>query len=170
MNRRQVFSVIVAAPLVRAQTRPPSIRERVLGAWDLISWEETNAATGEIAYPCGKNAVGQIIYDASGRMSAQIMNPERREVGGQPRVNLSWVKELSGAQALDVLSGYISYFGRFTVDEARHAITHHVNGDIKPGTAAVDKVRFAEFLTKDRIVLKYPNGPNENRLIWERAR
>ena len=170
MNRRQMFSVIVAAPLVGAQTKQPSIRERILGSWDLISWDETTAATGEITYPCGKNAVGQIIYDASGRMSAQIMNPERREVGGQSRVNLSWVKELSGAQALDVLSGFISYFGLFKVDEAKGIITHHVNGDIKPGTAGADKFRSADFLTKDRILLKYPNGPNENRLIWERAR
>ena len=88
MNRRHVFSVIVAAPLVGAQTKQPSIRERILGAWDLISWDETNAATGEITYPCGKNAVGQIIYDASGRMSAQIMNADRRKHLGYTKLQI----------------------------------------------------------------------------------
>ncbi len=169
MNRRHVFSVIVAAPLVGAQTKQPSIRERILGAWDLISWDETNAATGEITYPCGKNAVGQIIYDASGRMSAQIMNADRRKLPN-PGGNLAWVKELNFEHALEVLGGCISYFGAFEVDETKHTVTHHTRGDVRPGAAGLDRVRSAEFLTKDRILLKYPNGPNENRLIWERAR
>lgn len=48
MNRRLVLSVIASAPLLSAQTKQSSIRERVLGAWDLISWEETDAATGDV--------------------------------------------------------------------------------------------------------------------------
>jgi hypothetical protein len=169
MNRRQVFSVIVAAPAVGAQTKQPSIRERVLGAWDLISWEETNAATGDITYPCGKNAAGQIIYDASGRMSGQIMNADRRKLPN-PSGNLAWVKALNFEDALEVLGGCISYFGAFDVDEAKHTVTHHVMGDVRPGTVGLDRVRSAEFLADDRVLLKYLNGPNENRLIWERAR
>lgn len=165
-----MISVIAGAPLVGAQTRQPSIREKVLGAWDLISWEETNSATGEITYPCGKNVVGQIIYDASGRMSGQIMNLDRSKIGTRVGGNLAWVSRLTGAEAIEVLGGCISYFGRYDIDEAKKIVTHHVIGDVRPTGVGDDRPRSVEFLADGRVLLKYPNGPNENRLIWERAR
>jgi hypothetical protein len=170
MNRRQVCSVIVAAPLAGAQTKQPSIRGRVLGARDLISWEETNAATGEITYPCGKNVVGQIIYDASGRMSGQIVNRDRSKTGSPVGGHLAWVRRLSATEAMEVLGGCISYFGRYDIDEADRVVTHHVMGDIRPSGVGDNRSRSAEFLADGRVLLAYPSGPNENRLIWERAR
>ena len=100
----------------------------MLGAWDLISWEESDAATGEVTYPSCKNVVGQIIYDASGRMSGQIMNLDRSKSGSRVGGNLAWVSRLTGAEAIEVLGGCISYFGRYDIDEAMKIVAHHVMG------------------------------------------
>ena len=47
-----------------------SDHQRLLEAWRLVTWEErTDRGLG---YPLGPDAIGQISYDASGRMSAQL--------------------------------------------------------------------------------------------------
>jgi Lipocalin-like domain len=50
--------------------------EKLLGTWRLISWEERKAGL-EVSYLLGADAVGQISYDAVGRMSAKLMRPNQ---------------------------------------------------------------------------------------------
>ena len=76
-----MIAAAVAAPLATAQTKQLTFRKQLLGSWKLISWEEKDPGTGKVTYTCGKNAIGRIMYDADGRMAAQIMNPDRRKVG-----------------------------------------------------------------------------------------
>ncbi len=42
-----------------------------VGAWVLDDWRTTNEA-GEVAFPFGQTALGQIIYSSSGRMTAMF--------------------------------------------------------------------------------------------------
>ena len=58
MNRRQLLTATIAAPLAVAQNRQRSLRERLIGSWKLISWEATTPGTGEVNYPLG-NAAGK---------------------------------------------------------------------------------------------------------------
>lgn len=168
MNRRQIIAAAVSAPLAMAQNGQRSLRDQLIGSWRLISWEEKNPANGEISYPCGKNAVGRIMYDAGGRMAAQIMNPDRRKVGG---ANLrTWANNLSAEESREVLNGYVAYFGTFDIDETKRIVTHHVRGELRPLFVGAERARTVEFLTEDRIVLGYSQTSGENRLTWERER
>ena len=64
----------LAAILVSGQS--PKISDEFIGVWNLISFERRTAA-GEVTYPMGAKPVGRLTYDALGRMSAQIMRPDR---------------------------------------------------------------------------------------------
>jgi YD repeat-containing protein len=61
--------------------------ELLLGAWRLVSWEARDA-TGRITYPLGEDARGQLSYDGSGRMSAQLMRQHQAvlpaRIGNRP--------------------------------------------------------------------------------------
>jgi hypothetical protein len=169
MNRRQVFSVIVAAPLVGAQTKQPSIRERLLGAWKLISWEATLKPDGKIDYPCGKKPIGRITYDAAGRMAAQIMDTDRRVVGR----GLGWSAMLRAYSAVDlreIVGGYRAYFGTYEIDKANRSVIHHVQGELRPAGIGEARRRTFEFVGDDRILLSYSDTEGDNRLLWERDR
>jgi hypothetical protein len=151
-----------------AQDGQRSLLDGLIGSWKLSSWEETNSANGRVTYPCGKNAVGRIMYDAGGRMAAQIMNPDRRKIGG--RDLRTWADGLSAEDAREVLYGYIAYFGAFGIDENKRIVTHRVQGELRPLFVGAERERTVEFLTEDRMVLGYSQASGENRLIWERER
>lgn len=51
--------------------------ERFVGAWRLVAFQEEKP-DGEVIYPYGKDAAGLLIYDASGRISVQIMRRDAR--------------------------------------------------------------------------------------------
>jgi hypothetical protein len=46
-------------------------REALVGAWQLLSWEN-RAADGQVTYPMGTDALGSLLYTASGRFSVTI--------------------------------------------------------------------------------------------------
>jgi hypothetical protein len=50
------------------------VTSALIGAWKLISWQEVRP-DGTIDYPLGAHATGQLMYEASGRMSAQLARP-----------------------------------------------------------------------------------------------
>ena len=105
------------------------------------------------------NQVGIMIYDNLGNMAVQVMptRPRKPYAGTQPTPD----------EAKDALTGYLAYFGTYTVDEKAHTITHHRKGSVNPGLVGQDAVRHYEFGPNDRLVLiPVENG---NKINWERA-
>jgi hypothetical protein len=101
-----------------------------------------------------------MIYDSLGNMAAQVMpNRERRKYAGS---------EPTPAEAKDAITGYLAYFGTYSVDEQARIVTHHRKGNINPGQVGDDVVRNYVFESNDRLVLT-PAG-STNKIVWERAR
>ena len=67
------------------------------------------------------------MYDATGHMMVEFekMPPPAKFASGD-----DWNPTPEEARA--ALLGYIAYFGTYTVDEAAHAVTHHVEGSLNP--------------------------------------
>src|SRR4051794_15855442 len=59
-------------PEVFAMPQSPAdeIRHKLLGAWSLVSWESFSN-DGTQSYPLGEDAVGQLMYDDTGRVSTR---------------------------------------------------------------------------------------------------
>ena len=140
------------------------------GEWRLDSWHLIDA-DGETTYPFGETPEGQIIYTATGEMSAHLMYP-----GAEPG-------DLSGLDVTAVLAEvartYIGYYGSYTVDSVAGTVTHNVRGSLRQSWVGTDQVRDFELLDGDRLSLTAntprntefsTNYAGANVLIWERIR
>jgi len=136
--------VLLAAPITGAQTTPARDTARFIGTWRLVS----------------ETTTGMMIYDNLGNMAAQVMpNRLRRKYAAA---------EPTPEEAKDAITGYLAYFGTYTVDEQARIVTHHRKANINPGQVGDDVVRTYVFESNDRLVLT-PAG-STNKIVWERAR
>jgi hypothetical protein len=118
--------------------------KRFIGTWRLISDTST----------------GLMYYDGLGNMAAQVMPSRARAkyAGAQPTPD----------EAKEAITGYLAYFGTYTVNERAHTITHHRKGNINPAQVGDDAVRGYEFASGDRVILT-PVGSG-NQITWERMK
>jgi hypothetical protein len=101
------------------QTTPSArLRDQLIGAWKLVSYEERPVDGSPSIYPMSDNPQGLILYTPDGYMSAQLMHPERLPFEGGDWFN--GTQEEYRAEA----TSYIAYSGVFAVDEERGALTH----------------------------------------------
>jgi len=95
-----------------------SLRERLIGAWTLVSYEERPVDGSPSFYPMGTSPKGIIMYTPDGFMSAQLSKPDRK-----PFASGDWFKA-SDAEFKDEATSYIAYTGPFHVDEGKQHLTH----------------------------------------------
>jgi len=103
---RASLSLVIFAVIAFSQR--VSDRERLIGAWRLVSI----ASPG----PDGKLSVshpaGMLTYTRDGHISVQLMYPASGTAISNQYVS----------------NGYEASFGSYQVDEAKHILTHHVQG------------------------------------------
>jgi hypothetical protein len=95
-----------------------TLRERLIGAWKLVSYVEKPVDGSEPMHPLGDQPQGIIMYTPDGYMSAQLMHP-----GRPPFASGDWfhgtIEEIT-----EEASGYIAYSGPFHTNEAKQTLTH----------------------------------------------
>jgi hypothetical protein len=148
---------------VKNESQPLSVR--LIGRWHLAAFEAVSGASVE--YPLGRDAVGQIVYDAAGNMAVQIMKAGRPlfssgdQAAGTP-------DEMSAA-----LSGYVAYAGAYSVDEAERVVTHRLTMSLFPNWVGTAQRRHVA-LDGDQLTLTTPpmlfgGQPHVYRAVWKRA-
>lgn len=124
-----------------------SLRDGLIGAWNLESFEARDVATGEERRPLGEHPRGIITYTPDGHMSAQLAQAD--------------------------MSDYVAYGGRFVVDEAASTVRHDVTMSTMPDLLTTPQVRHAA-LDGDRLVLSVTTTGDDgsataSTLSWSRA-
>jgi predicted O-methyltransferase YrrM len=143
-----------------------NIASRFVGAWRLLSCETRNSK-GQMQFPFGEKPKGQLVYDASGNVSAQLMKTERtRFASRDPALG-------TDAEVRDAFDGYIGYYGTYSVDDSTRAVTHYVHGASFPNWTGANLVRSYTFDENGRLRLSTPpievGGESlEYTLWWER--
>jgi hypothetical protein len=142
------------------------MKEQFVGTWQLKS-VEAQFADGEVGRPYGQNPHGYIIYDGSGHVAVQFMNPERPACAGRDK-SLGTDGENRAA-----IRNYEAYLGTYEVDEANGEMHHYVEGSLFPNWTGSHQRRFFEF-ADDRLVLSPAEIPYNGtkligRLVWERV-
>ncbi len=161
MNRRQAIGMMGTAAAAQAA---PAVKGRFVGVYKLISCER-KSKEGRVDYPYGEKPIGRITYDKAGRMSAQLMRPDRRST---VTPGLSLIQGGASAEEIrDAVSGFIAYFGTFDVDEAAQTVIHHVQACLVPSWVGTDLKRAYRF-TANRLVLTATAATSVLELIWER--
>lgn len=135
----------VAPRAADAQPANGASIDRFIGAWELVDWRATDGS-GNVRFPYGEDAAGQITYTPEGRMSAHLMRPPDDPAAAPPQ--------------------HLSYWGTFTLQPEAGTVTHHVIGSSQANWIGSDQVRRFTFESDDRLVLSL----GSNRLTWERAR
>lgn len=133
--------------------------QQLVGAWSLSRIERSDA-DGEPLAPPVEDRLGYLIYDVSGHMGVTLMRPDREPYStGGPTAD----------EALALFGSYTSYFGRFSVDDAQGAVTHHLEGSLDPAGAGADYVRFYT-LSDDHLTLQPPPAEDGSTvsLTWVR--
>jgi hypothetical protein len=128
-----------------------------IGAWRLVSVEDRRA-DGSLTYPYGERPRGLLLYDATGRMSVQIMRSDR-----PPLSSNEWV-EVRAEEIKSTVEGFTAFFGTYEINEAEATIIHRVEGHVLPDSVGKELKRRYEF-SGNRLVLK----PSASRKVtWER--
>jgi hypothetical protein len=124
-----------------------TLRDAVLGAWELVSFVARDATTGEERRPLGPSPRGLILYTADGHMSAQLACPD--------------------------MTGYIAYGGGFSVDEETSTLHHDVTISMMPELLAQPQFRHAsiegDVLTLSASRTDDAGVTTDSRLQWKRA-
>ncbi len=150
-------TAVFAATILQAQG---AVKDRLAGAWELVNYEII-AADG--SRRPGAYDRGQITYDGSGRMSAQLMNSANRA---------EQTPQTDDARAA-AYRRYLGYYGPFVVDEARGIVTHIVDGSSNPSWVGSRQVRYYELSADNQqltLSLRDASGRTTQSLVWKRSK
>lgn len=143
-----------------------AITDQFVGTYVLRSFE-VRTSDGSVAYPFGQDAVGRITYDEAGRMAVQIMRLDRPPFASADMLS-GTSDEIAAAW-----TGFISYAGRYEVDEDAETVTHQIEMCSFPNWVGEDQVRHFH-LDGSMIELRTPpvaygGDATVAALAWERA-
>ena len=132
-----------------------------VGTWKLVSWE-VRQPDGTIHYLYGRDVVGYLIYTADGYMSAEIMDPDRRQSNPDFPLEMAAAQTLPDPDRVRAYSTYLSYCGTYTV--GGNTVTHHVKAGLIPSWTGSEQPRSFKF-DRGRLII----GAGNQKLTWERA-
>ena len=138
----------------------PVAQRLLAGAWSLARIERLGAGGEPVAAPV-EGRLGSLVYDATGYLGLTILGPDEAEAPADGTT-------ADGASARSI--GHLSYFGRFTVDEAAGVVMHHVAGSLQPSDGAATEYRHPYTLSEDSLTLQWPPAPDGSTasLTWVR--
>ncbi len=141
--------------------------DQFAGSWRLVS-AEGHSTDGSVTFDWGQNPLGRVMFDAGGRLSLHLVDPDRPNFKSGDFLRPT-PDELSKA-----FNGYFGYFGSYTTDPDKRTITFHIEGAAYPNYIGSDQLRFYK-ITGDRLVLRTPpeRAGGEDivyYVTWERER
>jgi hypothetical protein len=131
----------------KQQTDRSSARDKLIGAWRLVSLEipEADGKVNRIV-----DLKGMLLYTHDGHMSVQLMYPPSS----------------SGLSNDYVKNGYEASFGSYDVNEEAHTVTHHVQGSITEGLVGKDLPRAYQF-SDGHLIIKSTSLDEHWSVTWE---
>ncbi|HKW35274.1 MAG TPA: lipocalin-like domain-containing protein [Candidatus Acidoferrum sp.] len=138
--------------------KPP---ELLLGSWGLVSFEQV-LPSGEMLRPFGDSPVGLILYQAHGRMSAQL------SVGRPARFASEDPDRASTEEAAEAWRTYFGYWGSFKVYPDKRVVVHRVEGSSFSNWIGTEQIRHFRFEGANRLILETQSSSGHYTLIWQR--
>ena len=144
------YSVVIPASAQQnaAGNDVARLRQQLIGTYRLVWWVGYDQNGTETKQPY---SVGQISYDAAGRMSAQLQRSDRETLPNPAQ-------------------GYVAYFGRYEIDAAQKIVSHIVEGSTSANMIGRAMPRHFEFSPDgETLFLSTKTGDRvTGRLRWDR--
>lgn len=158
-------------PNVLQGERRTTVASQLIGTWRLLSRETTTSSGERIEDPgLGARPMGYLIYDNTGHVAVQLM----RENRAASEMENCGSRRTKGQNNVSIFCGYDAYFGTYTLDETRGAVTHHLEGALSPDDVGKD-VRRSFVISDDRLTITFSTTsaaglPVKRTLVWERVK
>ena len=165
-----MMNILLVAPRVAGQSKSDaSARQKLVGAWRLVSIE-TIRPNGEVIYPFyGRHPEGLIMYDNSGWMSVQIVSDPPAKAPS--RSSREEVMAAPSAEKSGAFDSYYTYCGTWSLDTAQQVVKHHIRQSLIPGEVGEDVAR-RYVLEGDRLTLTAKTHEmgedHERKVVWQR--
>ena len=167
MARRLLIAIMCLAwPLLCAGgAMAQSAADQFKGTWTLVSIRYVSP-NGTSIEPFGPNAKGMLVFDGT-RFATQVMAANLPKFASNNRM-VGTLKEYEA-----ISHGVVAYFGTYTVKEADHILTLHIERSSFPNWEGLDQLRKFEFAGDE---LRYTaasstaNPAESAQLVWQRAR
>jgi hypothetical protein len=168
MSRRIMSLVVIALGVAflagDALGQQKSLKEQLLGAWDLVSIDSVRA-DGSRLTAFGDNPNGVAFFDSTGHYIITVMRSDRARYAVNERTQGTADENKATAQ------GTFTYFGTYTVSEPDHTISIYVVGSSFPNWNETNQKRTFRF-SGDELKLTNPvastGGTTE--VAWKRAK
>jgi hypothetical protein len=139
-----------------------SIKERLVGTWTLLSWEQKKG-DGSKLERYGASPKGIAFFDAGGRYIITVMRPNRAKYAS----NASW--QSTPEESKETADGTITYFGTYSISDVDSSILIHVEGSSFPNWNGTDQKRFAAIAGEQLTLTVRPSPGDVVDVIWKRA-
>ena len=146
--------IVVATAVIltgaQEQSHPgPSVRNALIGAWHLVRIDAPGP-DGKVAST--PQPEGMLIYTRDGHMSVQLMYP----------------KSANSPDNEYVLGGYEASFGSYSVNEAKHLVTHHVQGSVtRDLLVGKDLPRVYQLTDDGHLIIRSADSREHWSVTWE---
>ena len=124
-------------------------REKLLGAWHLVKIAMPGAEGRPMVISQPK---GMLVYTDDGHVSVQLMYAKSANVPSNEYVQ----------------DGYEASFGSYDVDEAKHIVTHHVQGsNTRSLLIGKDLPRVYQFTGDGHLIIRSAHPEEHWFVVWE---
>ncbi len=144
--------------------------KEIVGVWALVSFER-RSGDGALSYPFGPSAVGRLIYDPSGHMSAALMSGDRPALGMPPenvkgmRPSIQSIRVIHRVFTAAML--HSSYSGRYRLEG--DTIVHQIEVSSLPDWVGTELRRQAT-LENGQLALNFADAQgSQMTLRWKRV-
>lgn len=147
------------------QPRAKTAKERLLGAWTLVSL--TAGEEADQTFPYGANPKGSMMVDANGRFMITVLRSDLPQFASNNRMTAT------PDEATAVVQGSIAYYGSYSIDEATHVITVNVEGSTFPNFTGGTQTRILSFNGDDEVTYLNPtpsHGGAPAKVTYRRAK
>lgn len=160
-------AVLMTGQLVWLDARAFQGGNPLIGSWKLVS-HQWRADDGEIIRPYGENPSGVIMYDRGGHMSVHLASSTRSKFASEDS------RRATADEIKAAFHSYNGYFGSYTYDSEKHAVTHHIQSCSIPNWSGVDQLRYVN-LEGDILTLSSPPMLRDGKMRraegeWQRMR
>jgi hypothetical protein len=147
------------------QPRAKTAKERLLGAWTLVSL--TAGEEADQTFPYGANPKGSMMVDANGRFMITVVRSDLPQFASNNRMTAT------PDEATAVVQGSIAYYGSYSIDEATHVITVNIEGSTFPNFTGGTQTRILSFNGDDEVTYLNPtpsHGGAPAKVTYRRAK
>ena len=145
--RSWITTAIIAATLsTSALAQPKSLKNALVGSWDLVSVSEDYGGGKVVKDPFGQNAKGAYEFARDGRVMFMIIGDDLPTKPGKPQESARLV---------------VAWFGKYTVDDAADTMTYTAERATIPAFDGQPRTTHTNLNSEDEFILKSApvNGP-----------